>query len=271
MTYYKAVRLDRTSHYDQSTLWRVGARVAVDNPDLPSQGPCGRGIHVSPTLLHAVGWQRGPSRYYEVEPETILARDATKARCNAVRVIREIGRAEQDELAGFRLWEANHPHHPLRGPRLPRSNAWLRDRVAEWASVRDSVWDSVRDSVRASVRDSVRPPAWASVLGSAWDSMRDSVWYSVWDSVMDDMGASAWDSAWYSARYSMRDSVRDGVVGYAGSLFPAVTKWCYLPGVAAPWEPLRRLWLAGYVPSYAGKVWRVHTGPTARVVLEVTP
>jgi hypothetical protein len=148
---YKSVRLDRTSHYDQKTKWRVGAKVLVHQA--VKGDPCGVGIHCSPTLLHAVSYQVGPSRYYEVEPlGECLGSDKTKSRYQGVKVVREIGQAEQDELAGFKLYEANHPVNPLllKTKKLP--TAELDRLVREWASVGNSVGGSV----------------WASVGGSVW-------------------------------------------------------------------------------------------------------
>ena len=161
--YYKAVRLDRTSHFDYVTLWRVGKIVRPDHPDDSHTEPCGRGIHVSPTLLDAVGYQDGPSRYYTVEIGPVLGQDRTKIRCAWVKVIRELKRVEIDEIAGFKLWEANHPVNPLLVHRrmsdekaLEFLQQWNSVGPIVWASVGpivwDSVWASVRDSVRASVR-----------------------------------------------------------------------------------------------------------------------
>jgi hypothetical protein len=80
---------------------------------------------------------------------------------------------------------------------------------------------SVRDSVRDSVSDSVRA------------SVRDSVWDSVWDSVR----------------------------AYISSLFPNVKKWKYIEyeeGIN-PFQSCIDLWRSGYVPTFDGKVWRLHT------------
>ena len=238
MPYYKAVRLDRTSHYDSKTLWRVGKTVRVKDPDPPDAGPCGRGIHCSPTILDAVSYQRGPSRYYDVEPDIITA-DETKSRCRAVQVIREIGRGEQDELAGFKLWEANHPVNPLM---LRQKQVDLPVMVRTWASVSASVRASVSASVGASVGASVSASVGASVWASVWASVSASVWASVWDSV------------W----------------AYVGGLFPGITTWKHAEKLGpAPWRPLLTMWYAGYVPSYDGTTWRVHAGPDARVVWEM--
>jgi hypothetical protein len=97
-------------------------------------------------------------------------------------------------------------------------------------SVWDLVWDSVRDSVRDSVGDLV------------WDSVRDSVVDSVWDSVVD----SVWDSVW--------DSVRDSTSTHFD------IKYKYKAGIS------QKLWEIGFVPSFDGKIWRLHSGPKANIV-----
>jgi hypothetical protein len=109
-----------------------------------------------------------------------------------------------------------------------------------WVSVRDSVCDSVCDSVRDSVRDSV------------CDSVRDSVC----DSVRDSVRASVWVS----------------VCTYISSLFPNIKKWKYIEhkeGVN-PFQSGIDLWHMGLIPSFDGKVWRLHKGNNAEVVLEIS-
>jgi len=214
--YYKAVQLDRTSHYDGATKWRKGSVVRANNPSPPETGPCGRGIHCSPTLLDAVGWQRGPSRYYRVRPHKIIAAGDTKVRCNAVTVGSELSRAEQDEIAGFKLWEANHPFNPFtRNPRRMSERKQI-ELVNDWASV----WEFVKDSVWNSICGSFR----SSVGVSVWTSVR----VSVWDSVMDLVGNSGWNS------------VKASVGAYTGGLFPAITNWRYIER-PDPWRPLLTL------------------------------
>ena len=111
----------------------------------------------------------------------------------------------------------------------------------------------------ASVRDSV----WASVGASVRDSVRDSVGDSMWDSVGDSM--------WASVRASMWDSVRDSVWAYTGSFF-RLSKWKYIkhaPG-KYPYACLVSLWEKGLVPSFDGTTWRLHAGPTAKVVFTIS-
>jgi len=255
--FYKGVRLDRTSHYDKATKWRVGAVVRPSKDPHDCHGACGVGIHCSPTLLGAVSYQRGPSRYYEVEPGQVLGADDTKVRCNQVRVIRELKRAEIDELAGFKLWEANHPVNPLLNKRKLLTEDEMTQLIKQWASVRDSVWASV----------------WASVLNSVWESVWDSVGASIWASVGASVGssvrASVMDLVGASLQASIQASVQASVMAYNGGLFPRITSWTYASTLGTdPWRPLLTLWYAGYVPSFDGTKWRLHAGAKAEVVFE---
>jgi len=104
-------------------------------------------------------------------------------------------------------------------------------------------WNSVRASVGASVRASVRDSVGASV--------RDSVWASVWDSV--------WVSVRASVGVSVRDSVRDSVGAYI-SLFFNLPKWKFIncESNKNPFQPCIDLWVKGLVPSFDGKMWRLH-------------
>ena len=108
--------------------------------------------------------------------------------------------------------------------------------LREWASVWASVWDSVGVSVGVSV--------WASVGVSVWDRVWDSVGVSVGDSVGVSVRVSVWDS----------------VGAYASSFFPIKYKHDFSPCV--------KLWEMGLVPSFDGKVWRLHGHEDARVLWE---
>ena len=293
LTLYKAVRLDGTSHYDKATRWEVGVPVRVTDCDPPTSDGCGRGIHASRTLLGAVGFQDGPSEYLavQVQPEHII-QETEKLRVSECLPTRALTAEEQDALAGFRLWEANHAINPLlvTGDGLPEPE--LRRLLADWGAVEDSVRGAVWNSVGGAVRDAV----WASVGDAVWDSVGDSVWKSVWKSVghavedsvgdavedsvggavRDSVGSAVWASVrgavWNSVGDSVEDAVEDAVWdavwAYIGSLFPNITTWRGTD-LEHPWDSLRALWLAGYVPSFDGEVWRLHRGPNAEVVLTV--
>ena len=61
----------------------------------------------------------------------------------------------------------------------------------------------------------------------------------------------AWDSVWNS----VWDSVRDSVWAYTVSIFvPIVKDW----KKTYPYQPAVDLWNVGLVPSFDGKLWRLH-------------
>ena len=86
---------------------------------------------------------------------------------------------------------------------------------------------------------------WASV----WDSVRDSVRDSIWDSVRDSVGDSVWDS------------VGASVGAYYSTFFDIQ----YNHDLSSCAE----LWNSGFVPSFDGKKWRLHSGKYAKIVYEM--
>jgi len=113
-------------------------------------------------------------------------------------------------------------------------------------------WIKERDSVSTSVMDSV----WASV----WASVGDSVMASVGTSV----GAWVWNSVWTSVRASVfgwvEYSVRECIRAYISSFFRIKYKYDF--------SSVIKLWNSGFVPSFDGKKWRLHSGKNAEVVYE---
>ena len=88
--------------------------------------------------------------------------------------------------------------------------------------------------------------------------------------ILDVLGK--WASVGASVRASVRASVWDSVWAYIGGLFPNIKTWKFAEKLGEnPWEPLTELWYAGYVPSFDGKIWRLHACPKARIVHEFTP
>ena len=154
---------------------------------------------------------------------------------------------DAEQRVGYRLSEVLFPVNPLLLPKAIPTDADII-MLKQWASVSASVSASVWASVSASV--GVWASVWASVSASVFSSVSASVFSSVGDSVR----ASVWDS----------------VGAYIGSLFPNITRWKYIahePGIY-PFQSAANLWRRGLVPSYDGKQWRLHSGPTAEIVWE---
>jgi hypothetical protein len=136
----------------------------------------------------------------------------------------------------FNWKEAKNPIHPFKIKPPVKITKKHLDLLEEWASVRASVWESVWASVWDSVRDSVRA------------SVRDSVWASVWESV------------W----------------AYIDSLFTGIDTWKYVDLRKKPFNAIKgysfrsaeKLWRMGLVPSFGGKLWRLHGGSKGEVLWE---
>ena len=154
---------------------------------------------------------------------------------------------EQSEKMDWDYYHACYPVNPLELDVLFDKEKAL-SLLKEW----DSVWVSVRDSVRASMMASMGD----SVRASVWVSVRASVWVSVWVSVWDSVGVS----------------VRDFIWAYISSFFPNINKWKYIEHKEGinPFQSGIDLWHMGLVPSFDGKVWRLHKGKNAEVVFEIT-
>ena len=134
--------------------------------------------------------------------------------------------------------------------KITNEDLWL---LKKW----NSVWNSVGNSVRNSVGDSVWNSVWNSVGNSVRNSVRDSVGDSVGDSVRNSVrnsvGDSVWDSVW--------DSVRNSVEAYISSFFDIKYRYDFSSCV--------KLWEKGLVPSFDGKVWRLH-GKNGQILKEIT-
>jgi len=260
--FYKAVRLDKTSHYDKTTQWRMRKVVRVDTPDPPEKGECGRGIHCSRSLITTVLYQQSSSIYCIVKPLDIIAKGRGKVRCGAVRPIRWLTPTETDGLSGFKLWEANHPVNPLLlKPKPIDYKTLLREWIARKASTTSSVWDSERgviwDSIIASTGTVIMNTIGVDMARVIRTSVTDSIWSPIWVPIR----ASVEDLGWDSFLTSIWVSVGVSIGIYIGRLFPNVEQL-----KDSPWRPLLKLWYAGYLPSFDGETWRLHCGKDAKVI-----
>jgi hypothetical protein len=140
--------------------------------------------------------------------------------------------------------------------------------LKQWDSVRDSVCDSVGNIVCDSVGDIVGDSVGDSVRGSVCDSVCDSVCYSVKDSFRD--------SVWDIVCYSVRGSVWDSVWVYESSFYNIrKDQWKHcekvdFKGCDNPFQSCIDLWELGLVPSFDGKIWRLHGGKDAKILFEIT-
>jgi len=247
----KVLNHDLTSPY-QGFQFELGKKYVSEDFDT-SDKECSRGFYAVDFngLVYAMNEDGVKHSVFEVEVGGRSKEfDQFKRRFEEITIVREL--SEEDikarllaceESEGYKVCEACYPSHPFNAEQIALDDA--KKLLAEWKNVSASVCASVWASVRVSVRDSVS----ASVRDSVWDSVRVSVGASVWDSVRVSVGASVWASVW------------DSVGGYISSLFPHIKQWkCidHKEGVN-PFQSGIDLWKGGYVPSFDGKTWRLHT------------
>jgi hypothetical protein len=119
-------------------------------------------------------------------------------------------------------------------------------------------WSSVYDSADVSARSF----AWDSIWSSVWSSVGVSVGSLLWSYVLD----SAWDFVWNPVKVSVgahvRSSVFSSVRAYCSSFFDAKYEYDFLS--------CNELWNSGLVPSFDGKIWRLHSGKRAKIVFEIS-
>ena len=196
--------------------------------------------------------------------------DQFKRRYERITLLRQIPPDElkmlaeaEEENVGYKLAEALFPANPLKIKAGPVTDEEI-DLLKKWASLWDSiiVWVSIRDSIRDSIWDSV----WDSIRDSVLGSIRDSVLGSIRGSIRD----SIWDSVWDSIRDSVLGSIRGSVWAYISSLYTGIKNWKYFdhPEGENPFQPCIDLWHRGFVPSFDGKIWRLHAGEKAEIVWE---
>lgn len=243
MKLLKVLNKDLTSPY-QGFQFELGKKYVCDDFDT-SDEECSNGFYAVGFngLVYAINNGGQKHSVFEVEVGGRSKEfNQLKRRYEEITILRELtddeikaGLLACEEKEGYKVCEACYPIHPFSVDHIPLEDA--KKLLQEWRKVRASVVDSVMASILASV--------WGSVLVSVRASVVDSVRVSVWASV----GASDWDSVW------------DSVWAYISSLFTNIKKWKYVnheDGVN-PFKSCIDLWKGGYVPSFDGKTWRLHT------------
>ena len=255
ITCIKLARPNGWDFYSGTTInyrEHIGKTVLCPNGNA-KLGICTRGvIHASVKPNDCFVGTSIPCSAYRVEGKPVCG-DKKKYGFLDLTILEEI--PDLDKLFGWNYTEACNPIIPLKGKAKKPTQIEL-DLLKQWASVRDSVWASVWDSVGDSVGASVGDSAWASVGDSAWASVRDSVWASARASAR----ASVWASVWAS------------VGAYIGSLFPNIEKWTCVDHKKGsyPFQAAVDLWKRGFVPSFDGQTWRLHSGKSAKIVCELS-
>ncbi len=137
-----------------------------------------------------------------------------------------------------------------------------------WEPLRESIYPSVLAAIKESVTNSVRKSVRNSVDESAYAYIVESIVEYAAESVREYIdGAVKPDTKGY-----VRDSIFDSIYAYHGSMFFDIKKWKCVDHEedGYPLQPAVNLWYRGFIPSFDGKVWRLHSGKDAKIVYEAT-
>jgi hypothetical protein len=167
---------------------------------------------------------------------------------------------------------------PLINPlKIPPCKVSTKDiaNLKKWNSVGNPIWDSVYNSVYNSVGNPVGNSVGNSVGNPIWDSVMNSVGNSVGNSVRNSVGNPIWDSIWDSVRNSVWDSVGNpvgnSVWNSVGNSVRAYISSFFKIDIENDFSPLLALYKRGFVPSFDGTTWRLHSGKNANIVYEWKP
>jgi len=262
---YKVLTKDMISPI-QSFKYELGKEYKCKDFDSNPNIDCSRGFYATDIdgLPYSFDIHR---KVFEVEVwGKAVELNQFKQRYEYIKLIREVPHEEVKKLAreweprvGYKLSELLFPVNPfeITPPEIMEKHKEL---LNDWILVKDFV----EDSVEASVGDLNWGPIWFSV----GDLTRDLIWDTISDLNKDSFNVLPWGLSQISVRNSVWDSVADSIWAYVGSLFPEVKKWKYISHESDkyPFQPAVDLWYQGLVPSFDGKVWRLHGGENGEVL-----
>jgi hypothetical protein len=190
--YYKAVRPDGTSFYDERTQWELGKITRHPSADLEQHGRSAArylSVSVSPADCTAFRW---PARLFRVVPvrghKVITPRPdlPNKRASDAWKPVEEL------------------PAHQLFGPQgvqvaavIDRSRSLTASEAIALAAAHGATWDAARAALGAG-----RGATWDAARGAARGAARDAARGDAWDA-----RGAAWDARDPAAALVVRDLI----------------------------------------------------------------
>lgn len=265
MKLLKVLTKDLKSPY-QNFQYELGKWYECHNFD-ERDNDCGNGFYAVDFngLIYCLNDEKD-YRVFEVEVKGSSKEfDCFKRRFENIKINRKIslqelatGLLKANKTEGYNVLESVFPYNPLIGEVKnvsEREINLLKQWIEVQKSIEETVWDSVWQSIKKSTWRSVFRSVHDSIQYSIHNSIRESVWDSVWDSI--------WESIHFSIEYAL--------YAYTSSLFPNISKWKYIEheeGVN-PFQSAIELWRSGFIPTFDGKTWRLHSGKDTKIVYEM--
>ena len=212
--YFKLVRPDLTSFYDEKFKWPEKGIVEI--PNASPNGPCGVGAHLAKSVKDGLQYAKFPFRILKVRPlSPILGEDDTKIR---------VAKAESLGQIKIPAWALKLEKRIENLPAEMRVIPWFTGRDGEkvkrllsshfkllvpFGFKLDFEIEILTEKVEAS-----------KAFGAAWDAAGDAAWGAAWgaagDAARDAAGAAAraaaWAAAWAAARDAALAAARDAAL-----------------------------------------------------------
>jgi len=246
VTAYKLARVDGWDFYTGKTInYRENIGKVVKCPNGNSElGVCSSGvIHASKKPNDCFVGARIPCSAYRVKGKPVCGSEE-KWGFLELKVLEEI--KDLDTLFGWKYSEAINPINPLKGR---AQKPTIEDIELLQRSI--EIWDKVEDSVTASLLCNFGDCVTLTVEDSIWYSSCLNIYLKIRD---------GWNY--------VRQSVHINEWAYIGSLFPGIKKWKYIEHKEGeyPFQPIVDLWHRGFIASFDGNTWRLHSGKNAKIV-----
>jgi len=252
---YKLARIDGWDFHTGKTInYRecIGGTVKCPKGN-PRLGICSDGvIHASKNPNDCFAGARIPCSAYRVEGKPVCGSEE-KWGFLELEVLEEI--KDLDTLFGWKYSGVINPINPLKG----RAKKPTQEDI-ELLQGSIEICDKVKDSVTASLLRNYGSYVTLSIKDSTWCSN----YLNVYDKIRENTSASDLWLGWYY----IRQSVHINAWAYIGSLFPGIKKWKYIEHKEGeyPFQPMVDLWKRGFIGSFDGNAWRLHSGEKAEVV-----
>ena len=206
MTYYKAVRPDGCSFYDDTFRWLpdgwqsgdpVPANLVVEHPDYsPTSLSASRYLSASTVATDCTG-KGWPCVLLELEPVGQVRQPDPrelphKVAAPAWRVIRELPAITALGPQGAEVLALIERCRHLTGDDLERLGA-----------AQDAIRYAARVAAQNAIRYAAADAAWVATTEAAWVATTDAAADAAWVATTDANTDAAWDAAWYAAWYAV--------------------------------------------------------------------
>jgi len=181
-----------------------------------------------------------------------------------LEVIEEI--KNLDALFGWKYSEAINPIDPL--SQKHKVNQEDIDLLVSWVSLYQSstldIIDTVFETIKKRFGSNLRELIWDTLVASTANKTASRIWKELDGTPLDEVPMNN------LVKRSFIFSFEALCYAYIGSLFPNIYQWKKIQHKKGeyPFKPAADLWRKGLLPSFDGKIWRLHSGKNAKMVYE---